>query len=224
MTKQKTRKELEKKYKEANEDRVFFIITIIVLMLCGFYYSSKSDKLETQLSECQEQVPGLSNLYIKNNSKGEYSISVWSKNGTLIPSEDIILQKLNHLISFSHSKEWKYYVYTFEEKYYIDGEQVLINKCDKYNNMVFNYTLSQEEIKGVILCWKEQVPVWTLRVECYQTNLSYRAWNIFQTNVIWDRVLFEDNFTSYKDYQERLDWFEDYDRKWFEVRDCEVIE
>ncbi len=71
---------------------------------------------------------------------------------------------------------------------------------------------------------QEQVPVWTLKIECYQTNLSYSSWNLFGTNVIWDRYVFETNFTSYKDYQERLDWYEDYDKKWKEVKDCEVIE
>lgn len=77
-----------------------------------------------ELCCCQEKVPSLSDISIINNSKGEYSVSVWSKNGALIQSKDPLLQKLNDLISYSNSEEWNYYVYTFEERYYIDGEEI----------------------------------------------------------------------------------------------------
>lgn len=79
------------------------------------------------------------------------------------------------------------------------------------------------ELKTQLSECEDDVEVWNLKVVCYQTNLSYSSWNIFETNVYWDRITFENNFTNYEDYTEKVKWFKRYDRKWKEVRDCEVM-
>lgn len=61
MTKQKTRKELEREKERFRKSGLVFAIALIVslLILCfvlGFF-QKKVEKLQTQLSECQEQVP-----------------------------------------------------------------------------------------------------------------------------------------------------------------------
>jgi len=64
-----------------------------------------------------------SKIGIINGSK-EHTISVWSRNGELVPSKNKIFKKLNELISYSNSEEWRLYAYTSEGKYYIDRKEV----------------------------------------------------------------------------------------------------
>lgn len=60
MKTKKTREELERIVREDKMFFLFILVLMIILVICmGVFFSQKS-RLETQLSECQEQVPKIS--------------------------------------------------------------------------------------------------------------------------------------------------------------------
>jgi len=144
MTKQKTRKELERDMKEIRIIFVIMIIGVLVLGFYGLYKGIRVEKLQDQLSDQEQEEKWICPILLE---KGKYD---FNSRGFLISPSGIEIK-----CSKVPVEEWKWNVTQI-------WRETMCEMALVHND---SFTI------GILDC-QEQVPIWTLEIGCDNMNIA----------------------------------------------------